>query len=528
MKTIEEFIVKGNNKPSNDEWIFSSADLLTLTKGYCLDAVYVFDELIDINIFKKGLSKTLDLYPTFSGRVAKSRDKIILNNEGAKVIIAEDDTYTLDDVINNHNNISNEFVDYSSVLKLMFFEAPITVIKITKLNKSNASVVAIYASHGVCDGATYYTFVQHLGKMIQDEYKNNDNNLNLIKENNEIPVINQDLIPYKNRRTKSETYNEIQKEKWETINIPQAVVGLSKVAVNDNLLLHHSERSKPKHFNKDTLKRIKKAALKDLKENASQYKVDFLTTNEALSAFLAQTMVSLFEFDDTQKMGHSTMVNSRERLPNLPTNFAGNASFAMKSCEFLASSTLGEIASKMHKGFLPFKNDKNYIVDQFNLFLDVHHHEIIAHQADPSTLPYLNSAPTTVVTNNFAGYPIYDAKFTKSGKSPKLVVPHFAGDQIVIFPAPNNDGVYIYFQGTTSKKIKTLADDDHFFKELSKFDNDKIFENKNKYTTRTNGSLIYNLAIPMKRKIKTTNSSNNNFAKLTNLIMLILLILILL
>jgi hypothetical protein len=215
---------------------------------------------------------------------------------------------------------------------------------------------------------------------------------------------------------------------------------------------------------------MKFAAELDCKLLGRKLSATGITTNEALCSFLCQVLNRAFDFDDGTTCAHTTLFNWRGRLPGMSTKFGGNASSAIKTCDFFAGSPLGEIAYQMHKGLDAFKTDTKMVQEHVELFLDTHHVNLASHMADPRTLPYLCPKPTSSVTNNFARYPIYGVDFGFG--RPLLVVPHHCGDQVIIWPSANGDGVDLYFQGTTALTIQAFSTEEAewFDEELNKFE----------------------------------------------------------
>jgi len=438
-------------------WPLTSADRLTLDTGYALDACWLYSKRLDDVVVARGLSLLLQDYQTFAGRYSSRRGGIELNDEGCTFTVAHDPDWTVARFLANEHALEpGRFIDYSSsVISMKLAGAPLMRVKLTYLS-DGGSVLGVCASHGVCDGDTFYTMMSRwaaIARGVQGEK----------------PVLDQRQIPYHPaRRTRAEVLAAMNRLGWAKIDTIPAAARLGVIVGADGILLHNHERTRPFHFSAAALKRLKTAAERDA---LARMGTQFVTTNEALSSFLCQLTLRLFDFPDATQCGHSTMLNWRGRYPGLSLQFAGNASSAMKTCDFFAGSSLGQIAGNMHEGLEPFKSGTPHLVEHVHLFLDVHENGLAAHMADPSTLPYLSRQPTTAVTNNFSPYAqqIYGLDFG-AGK-PLCAVPHHCGDQVVIWPAlASETGVYCYFQGSTAIAIERLPKTNPFFREIRKFD----------------------------------------------------------
>lgn len=279
------------------------------------------------------------------------------------------------------------------------------------------------------------------------------------------------------------------------MSIPVFLYYIAELYFKEGLTLLDHERTKPIRFSTDDLKRMKQSAEID----AKQHGVDSVTTNEALVAFLCQLMGYLFEFNKDKQMSHYLPVNWRTRLNNVPENFVGNASSLLKTCSFTPNESIGTIAAHMHKGLEKYKSDTKELREIVSVIFDVIHHGWFASESDPSQLPFINRLPSSVVTNNFAPYPIYDVSFGTDNK-PVKVLPHHCGDQIIIWPTPNNQGLDVYFQGATSKRIKSLSPDSHWFTELFKYSNAMILSKFNSQIDK--GNTNTGAQIQQKQKIE--------------------------
>jgi hypothetical protein len=453
-------------------WPLTSADRLTLETGYALDTLHVFNKRLDVNKLKTSLSILLQSYTTFGGRYDSVKGGILMNDEGVPFTIAHDPDWTVEKIkLHEYELEPNRFIDYSSsIIGMRLGQAPLMRVKLTQL-ADGGSALGICATHGVCDGETFYTLVNNWAQLCKEQHipttTTTITTTGVTPTNKKKPVLDQSQTGFFSRehKTKADVQIAIKQAGWEKIDPLPAAFRLADILFSDGLLLHHFERTQAYVLSAGAVNRIKYAAEIDAKTRKG---TKFITSNEALSSFLCQLMCRLFDFPEDQPCSHSTMLNWRGRFPNMSLDFAGNASSAIKTCDYYAGSPLGIIAASMHEGLEPLKGGET-VTEHVNLFLDVHHAGIAGHMADPASLPYLSKTPSTVVTNNFARYPIYDADFGMG--IPAIVVPHHCGDQIVIFPTQHKDGsVALYFQGSTAIRVKNLSPDSQFFTELYKFD----------------------------------------------------------
>ena len=394
----------------------------------------------------ESLGKLLAEYRPFAGQYDEWNKCIKLNDKGVSMQVFEDDEYDLERAISEHysESFSPRFIDYSSsIIATRLLGAPLMTVRLTHL-KNGGCVLGVCANHGLCDGDTFYSMMDRWAALARGT---------------DLPptvVIDQSQVPFDpKRRTLAETKQAVEDQGWTWVSLPPAGLRLARIATTEGILLHDQHRSKPFHISNKALKRMKLAAELDAKYGGRQLKGP-LTSNEVVSSFMCQMNAKILGFADNTPCGHSTMFNWRGRLKGLSPHFAGNASSAIGTCEFFAGSPLGHIAAAMNRGLDAFKTDADMVEEHCKLFLDCHHHGLIAHMSDPRSLPYLNPIPTSSVTNNFARYPIYNVDFG-TGK-PDLVVPHHCGDQVIIWPRLDGDGVDVYFQGTTAKRVNAFTD----------------------------------------------------------------------
>lgn len=465
-----------NAGPASHLWPMTSADKLTLEAGYALDTVHVYEMRLDEVRVKEGLARLLGEYLTFAGRYDRAQGGVILNDTGVPFTTAHDPDWDVAKILAHQHDLEpGRFVDYSSnIFSLRLGSAPLMRVKLTHL-RDGGSALGVCATHGICDGETFYTMLDRWSRYCRS-------NVTDKSKPSVPPSLDQSQIPYApGRRSKAQTLESMADAGWSKIDVIPAAARLADVLFNDGLMLHNFERTRPFVLSQAGLARMKLAAELEAKARRG---TPFVTSNEALSSFLCQLMARLFEYDDAEPCSHSTMLNWRGRFPGLAANFAGNASSAIKTCDFHAGTSLGIITASMHEGLEPLKGGDT-LVEHVNLFLDVHDNGIAAHMADPATLPYLSRSPTTFVTNNFARYPIYDADFGQG--RPVAVVPHHCGDQIVIWPMPHDEGVALFFQGSTAIRIKNLPDDSTFFRELFKFEREIVTDDQIREFFRVRG-----------------------------------------
>lgn len=448
-------------------WECSSVDTLTADTGYALDTIWVFPTPIPTAILTQSLSQVLGEYHTFSGRY--NGRAVVLNDQGAEFTECMDEIHTVADVLKNHHDFDfmRRYVDYSSsILGCRFLNAPLCTVRLTRLGDGTC-VLGVRVTHGVCDGDTFYSFMDRWAKLARGTLESSK------------VVLDQSQIPHEpTRRTKQEVIRDVHAAGWGMIGYFSAALGLGEMWIRDGVApLHHKERTKPFRLLPAAVSNLKLAAELDAKSRNKPMSAQGLTSNEALCAFLVQLTGRVFDFNDATPMGHSTMYNWRGRLQGLSLGFAGNASSAIKTgSDFYCGSPIGAIVGSIHDELERYKSDDVFIQDHVKLFLDSHHYGLSAHGAEPKNLPYISRRPTTIVTNNFVRYPLYEVDFG-TGK-PELVVPHHCGDQVLIWPSPPNiakGGIDLYFQGPTAVAIeKLLCQDDEaewFHRELFKFSN---------------------------------------------------------
>jgi hypothetical protein len=445
---------------AENTWKFTSADRLTMENGFALGTCWVFKQAIPSSVIESSLSRLLDEYRPFAGRYDEWNKCVRVNDAGVKYQILQDDEFDISRVELEHHteHFTKKFIDdSSSIIGYRLLNAPLMTVRLTYLRNGEGCVLGVRATHGLCDGDTFYTMMDRWAKLARGTSEAAS------------AVFDQSQVPFDpNRRTFEEVIEAVEEQGWSYISKPPAVARLA-VLLKDGVGLQHRKRTSRYHISTEALRRVKFAAELDCKL-AGRNISSSITTNEALCSFLCQILARVFDFDDSTPCGHSTMFNWRGRLDGMSPKFAGNASSAIKTCDFFAGSPLGEIAFKMNQGLEVFKKDQKVVQEHVELFLDTHHVGLASHMSDPRTLPYLTPKPTSAVTNNFGRYPIYGVDFGYG--RPTLVVPHHCGDQVIIWPSADGDGVDLYFQGTTALTIQALSmeEQEWFHEELSKFD----------------------------------------------------------
>lgn len=196
---------KGTNLQYNDDeeckvypvWNMHSLDGICELSGYAIDATYIYgsNTKLDAEILKRSLSLTLKTYKVFSGRMNKmNKRQIVLNDKGVLFIVAHESGTTVNDIIEKENEIEkNRFVDYSkSTNALHNGTEPLMRVKLTYLKDGCA--LGVWATHGVCDGTTYYYFMHNWSKVCENMILDGKNNNPFIPD----ICMDQTRLPYDN------------------------------------------------------------------------------------------------------------------------------------------------------------------------------------------------------------------------------------------------------------------------------------------------------------------------------------------
>lgn len=168
----------------------------------------------------------------------------------------------------------------------------------------------------------------------------------------------------------------------------------------------------------------------------------------------------LFRYHDTDCCTQVTVVNMRNRLPQVPETFAGNAAYTVVSARAQTDEETGEIVRAVHQGLALFVEKPSPALQQLvSLSLEAMQHRIRMFPFDFTTMHM--KKPTTVYINNFSRLPVYTVDFGNG--IPVKVFPHNPGDPVVIWPAPPEQG------GVAARAVHKLGADDPRFDEMRRF-----------------------------------------------------------
>lgn len=432
--TVEYIQAETNSYPS-DIWT------LTVLDQSCypmvLRGTWIFDSSLNIDKMKVGLKKLLNYYPHLSGRM-KDKKSIHLTNDGVSFTVKDELNLSIKEV-NEKNNIFPHFFTEIKPSKIRRGIDPPMSIKISNLK--DGCVLGIKCSHMCMDGDSFYTMVHNWAQLCNNkDFKP--------------PVLNQSLIPATDNLTKKQVKEVANKQGWKKIStlhflklLPKLMLGILK------------KRTNAFYFSVDSIKRIQQKISTDSGFRCS--------SNVALSALISKMFMKLFNYDETMKCKQVSVVNIRERLDEIPSNFVGNASTFVTTPSFSADSSINEIAKIIHQTLEPIrKKPSTELKKMMSLSINLMNHKLYVFPFDFTEMH--SKIPTVIHINNFTKLHIYDIDFG-SGK-PISVIPHDLGDQVLIWPAnPKKGGVEIYFSGRPTQIINNMKKEDPWPQEMKQY-----------------------------------------------------------
>jgi NRPS condensation-like uncharacterized protein len=435
MNTTMEYVRGEEDSHQSGVWKLSIIDQSCYP--LVIRGTWFYDVPLDVNIMKAGLKKLLDYYPHLSGRM-KDKNSIHFTNEGVPFTESDESDLSIKDAHEMNNLIKHFSIEIKPPKIKRDIDPPMS-IKITTLK--DGCVLGIQCSHMCMDGDSFYTMVYNWAQICK-------------KEDFKPPVLDQSLIPTPETLSKEQVLKIAFEHGW--IKIPKASLLKLLPKLLTGIL---KERSNSFYISPQSVQQLKKEVSPDTTFTCS--------TNTALSAFISKMSMKLYGHDENTKCKQVSVVNIRNRLEGIPSNFVGNASTFVTTPSFPAGASIDEIGKIIHQTLEPIRqNSSQELKKIMSLSMNLMNHKLLVFPFDLTELH--SKKPTVIHINNFSKLHIYDIDFG-SGK-PVFVIPHDLGDQVLIWPAhPKKGGVEIYFAGMPARKIRKLKEGDAWLEEMKQY-----------------------------------------------------------
>ncbi|KAL6059720.1 hypothetical protein QOT17_014030 [Balamuthia mandrillaris] len=282
-------------------------------------ALFLYHRL-DTALLLPALRATLAHYPIFLGRLERSpttgRWTALLNNAGARYVLAKANHSSLlssynglsakEDILDENFIPGNLFCDQG--LDPLSSDSPVLAIQVTEF-EDGAVAVGVCAHHVLVDGPAFFRFVHQWSDAVATLLRQNEKEKEEHSPTFEVKVCHD---------------RELLKPKYQTPKLEHPEYALKEPAPYPASLtdLKFPPCSfKNFRFRRDDLERLKEAASKSCSGG------EFVSTNDALTAlfFQAVTRARNAEKEAPVKLGYA--VDGRPRLPFLPEEYCGNATF---------------------------------------------------------------------------------------------------------------------------------------------------------------------------------------------------------
>ena len=428
---------------------------------YILDVALVFRSDLSAERMKTTLSVLLSSYPVLSGRLDDSGSVVSYCNEGVP--------FTVIDSRGSSGSVNSLRADaprgiWTPIQELTEMGAMLSV-KLTYLD--DGCVLGVCVAHRCMDGNSFYTFLKNWAALCRGAPLSIN------------PLLDQTLAP-------NCTLNRVKAEVeagW--VAASPASGYLWEEAARTGRV---TRRFGPIRFSTAVLARIKQLAMKPLEScvsstdtanscssNTMTSAATFITTNEAISAHLAQASACALGWEHGYPLCVAALVDLRERIVSIPSNFSGNA-LGFATATVPVGCSLGCSAAALHKAWQPFAARPSSLLERRTLmFVENRLHETGFSPVDFDNL--IVTKPNTIYTNNFAKFPVYE---DFGCGMPSFVIPQHTTDSVLLFPAPPlpvegghpDGGLDIYFQGGMAEVWLALSEDHEAWKMLLEFHDD--------------------------------------------------------
>jgi len=314
------------------ECMFGYAPLLFATYPALALRLPGFDE----QRLKSSLAKALQALPTVAGRFRDDSKKMVLNGAGVPFKVVESSESAAPEVLEERSLLT--FADFYRPGAVRHGSAPPMSIKLTTY-KDGSAVLCMCRSHMLFDGTSAWIFLNYWARLARGEAATPPH-----WEKDEVHAVCPDL-----EKTQELAQEVIGKPvKW-SILVPIAT-GVIKILtpIADTLFLHAGvgvERQRV-FFSDQEVANLKTAATP-----ATGSRDGWVSTQEALCAFLLQALAKLLLPSSSKGLGLLTMLLDPRKSVKLPADqlLGCGLVFATFEVPNLLTATLAEVATSIHE-----------------------------------------------------------------------------------------------------------------------------------------------------------------------------------
>jgi len=398
-----------------------------------LRGTWLFDEALDVDRLKQGLSQLLVDYPHLSGRM-EGLDRVRFVDEGVPFATASRHELTLRRLVDDHALAHGLAAPLRMGPVKKGRIAPMAV-RVTHL--ADGSVLSVTCAHACMDGSSFYSFVRSWGLATSGRPWPE-------------PVLDSSLMPRREPRPRAEVKADALARGWRSLRL------LRMIPVSVHLLTGRmNRRGPPIRLGPEALEVLRERAVRDAGDTP-------LSTNDLLTAHLSLCFPRLFGHRPPTRCTWLIVYDGRERIRGIPPHYVGNASYSVAGPTYTLADPLGKLAAMVHHTLDPvLARPSEHSTDQIALAMELMEVGLFLSHFDITEMHARR--PTLVYQNNFSRLPIYDVDFGTAAHPvrPVRVIPHDLADPVLFWPTPPGEGgVEVYLTGHAAMRLERLAPDD--------------------------------------------------------------------
>lgn len=417
-------IVKASNPAElNSIWRFSRLDINSI--NMTIKGQWIFNGAIDGTKMQESLSRLLNFYPHLSGRVQDGQ-QIIMNNEGVVFHIAEMNNLKISDI----QNIKKPLDFFNPGLNTPDFikgtVAPLS-IQLTKL--SDGTLLNVHCQHVCLDGQGFF-------KMMNDWAKLHNN------QPIEEPVLSVNSTIFTQPYSKEEAMRLVVEKKWKQVGFKELLQFIRQkiTKITDTVC--------EPIFLPDSL-------INTLRDNITKINGQKPSKHAVISALVNKLCYDLSEFKKPESFSQIIVMDIRERVDGIGSNYVGNAVTNIVTPDFQSDLQIPEIAAIIDETVRSYIGNKEKLEEHVKLFIASAENKM---PFVPFNLAAMNSKrPTCIYINNQLKFNVYDFDFG-CGR-PIFAYPNDLPDQVKFWQSPpDKPGVNIYLGGYLAKRYKRIKE----------------------------------------------------------------------
>jgi|GEM_PF-2762336 len=433
--------------------------LTVLSENYVLYASsigvqYVYQDRIDIILFKSALSSFLAEFPALSG-VANFKDgQIDPSPKGVPILIVENYPGRAADhgLIGKIQRNQQDFVNEPDRTDVESGKANLFAVQLTYF-QNGGCILGLTVNHALGDATGHHLIAHRLSDHFEAVAKGEP-----VQGKPLIPILS-DIFGFGTNRNKRDTLSDLKKYNLsKPLKVKGPVGFLFKKLITGAL-------NKARNSERD-LFYFCEAELTTLKETVKRESgLDWVSTNIAMGAHLSSVLSPLFLGEKPSKnVQLSNLFNMRNRYfypeDERQQNYCGNAMYIhVERVQFengIQNAGRGAIACALKNGFEDVTAEK--VKREMDLVIDCLTHGY--------TYPNLNVTQPLIGINNQSKIEAYGVDFG-AGELMR-VIPQDVGDNILLFPG-NNGGMEVYLRHSLKPKMTQFLREEKWQKRLKDF-----------------------------------------------------------